>query len=742
MQVSITVTGESGPWAVELSWGLGDSRKVQSFSAARLDFTPWIRPGPEGIPAPDDPDYDVLSGTAGHLQDLTERVAALGKKRLEDGDLVTYGRLLFASVLAPAWKAVVADASAAGELIELALHLPSGGDTPLQTLLWELLHDRTSFLVTHSDVEVAVTRRIPSKATTPGQIDPPARVLFAIGAELSDPEVRAGAEFLGLIRELERSGSRIASCIVESASAGRLEEAVMRFKPDVVHFVAHGKLDTKGVPALLMRPEEDKPGALPKRVTAETLYACICASGRTPPMVVLAACESGALSSAYGMPIAEDLVSRGVPVAVAMAGSVADQACRLFTRRFGTALARGGSLLQAAADARRAAYRRGDGPPSRTIDWALPSVFLSNRVRHDYQPVAVTEGASVSKLVEGYAFDGRPVFCGRGKFFRRYDELMSPNSLNVLAIYSLADTPGLGKSRILREYGIRALLDGHVPCVVGLDGQGRPADPRRFAEALLKSITQARRLFQLEPPTAAPELLELLCSSAAPLPSIGPPWREWNIAVKKLINQHREDGQPLDREWLRTAIATDLTTLIEDARAGQDPRIGSESRVLVLLDTVEEWGDTIELLTPGIMILNQYGLGDEEESVPVAMAFRADARPHNESFEELIRYAEDKSWIEAEKLEPFAEGDEEDLAYRWILLNANPQIAPPVSERVYTIVKPDGQWRTHFGIVTDRVPAKLSDTKFYAVAKALLLQEELAEGDDDEALAFLLGSRS
>ena len=261
MQVCIRLTADSGQWLVEVTWGRDGARTVRSFSAGRLNDAPWIRPGPDGMPGPDDPYRDLLSGTADDLRGLTERVSALGKVPLRDNDLTGYGRLLFASVLAPVWDTVVTEASAEHELVELAVYLPSGGDPPLQAVLWELLHDGNSFLVTHRQVEIAITRRIAAEATTPEQITPPARVLFAIGAELSDPTVRAGAEFLGLMRELERSGWKIASYIVERASAGRLTDAVRQFKPDVVHFIAHGNRSSTGVPVLLMRPEleEDAP---------------------------------------------------------------------------------------------------------------------------------------------------------------------------------------------------------------------------------------------------------------------------------------------------------------------------------------------------------------------------------------------------------------------------------------------------------------------------------------------------
>lgn len=747
MQVSVTVRAHPGGWAVEVAWGSGAAATVRSFSADSLDFSPWIRPiaaAPGASPEIYAPFQDILGRAGDELKNLTGRVAALGTKRLLPGDLAGYGQLLFASVLAPVWEGVITDASAARGLIEVALHLPaspSAADPQLQSVPWELLHDGTNFLVTDSKIDVAITRRVPSAAITPQQIVSPARVLFAIGAELTDPAIRAGAEFMGLMRELERTGSRIASCIVEKASAGRLEEAVRRFKPDVVHFIAHGSKDSNGIPALLMRPEEDAANAPAQRVTADRLYACIGAAGQTPPIVVLAACDTGgtAVSSAFGMPLAEDLVRRGVPVAVAMAGSVADQACRLFTRTFGTVLASGGSLLEAAATARLAAYRRGSGPPASTIDWALPSVFLSGLIQHDYQPVAVATVPSVSKRIQGYAFDGRPVFCGRGSFFPHYDALMSADPLNVLAIYSRNDTPGLGKSRILREFGIRALVDGHVPCVVGLDGKKRPTNSRLFATELLNSIRQARRLFQLATPAVNPALLGLLCHPAVPPHLGGLSWNDWNIAESRLLAEAAEDAQALDRDWLNNAIAADLATLIADARAGQDPRVGPASKVLVLLDTIEQWGDTVELLTSGI--LSQHGLGNEDESVPVVMAFRTGVNSHDGHFEELIRSAQDNSWLKAAELKPLGAGNEEDLAYRWVLLNANPGVFPPISERIYTVAKPDGTWRELLALITKRIPAKLSDADFYGAVEILLKQDDLVRGDDDEALALLIGSR-
>jgi hypothetical protein len=147
----------------------------------------------------------------------------------------------------------------------------------------------------------------------------------------------------------------------------------------------------------------------------------------------------------------------------------------------------------------------------------------------------------------------------------------------------------------------------------------------------------------------------------------------------------------------------------------------------------------VDLLTPGI--LNKYGLGDEDESVPVVMTFRAGVGAHDALFEKLIELADREQWLKAAKLEPLAEGNEEALAYRWILLNANPLVAPPVSERVYTVIKQDGQWRDWLGLVTKRVPANFSDVSFYGAVQLLFEKDELAEGNDNAALALQLGLR-
>ena len=106
----------------------------------------------------------------------------------------------------------------------------------------------------------------------------------------------------------------------------------------------------------------------------------------------------------------------GRPVVIAMAGSVTDQACRLFTRTFGTALARGGCAAQGCGrrQAGRIPPRR--RPPSKSIDWALPCLFLSESIRMTTTRSPRPRVPPYRNGFPGYGFPEGPVFCARSIF--------------------------------------------------------------------------------------------------------------------------------------------------------------------------------------------------------------------------------------------------------------------------------------------------------------------------------------
>ena len=63
---------------------------------------------------------------------------------------------------------------------------------------------------------------------------------------------------------------------------------------------------------------------------------------------------------------------------VGMAGEIADQACRLFSLLFYESLLRDGQLAFAASQGRRLGIIGvGNSDPRTSVDWALPTIFLS-----------------------------------------------------------------------------------------------------------------------------------------------------------------------------------------------------------------------------------------------------------------------------------------------------------------------------------------------------------------------------
>ena len=120
-----------------------------------------------------------------------------------------FGHYLFECLLgAELWSAV--DKAAGKQPLELALTFPSG-DRVLNRLPWESMCIQPpeaglgweNFVA--AQPEMVITRR-PGGTRGPNfpsiLLPSPAKVLFVIGSDLTDPAIRPGAEFMGLLRGL------------------------------------------------------------------------------------------------------------------------------------------------------------------------------------------------------------------------------------------------------------------------------------------------------------------------------------------------------------------------------------------------------------------------------------------------------------------------------------------------------------------------------------------------------------
>jgi hypothetical protein len=327
---------------------------------------------------------------------------------------------------------------------------------------------------------VQITRRVTGTNDPKRRIKhlpSPPKVLVVVASELTDPNIRAGAEYLGLLRALKRENKVLNTRLIIAATANDLTRAIRKFQPNVVHIIGHG-VSSGGKPVVLFRPEQPTDRNDP--VGAERLLGLLRPAQELslPGLVVLNACAPTPLEEvSVGRPMAAELVAGGIPVVVGMSGNVADQACRLFTRSFYNSLLDGDEIAKAAAIGRRAGILYGGYDIGMQIDWALPTLYMAEAIG----AVSIDKTAQdpdMKRLLAALEFTMEPdypPFCGRWDFIAKYRDVVSAGGAQFLLIpVPRADSttgeteapPRFGSERLLKELAAEALRDGHIPILV------------------------------------------------------------------------------------------------------------------------------------------------------------------------------------------------------------------------------------------------------------------------------------
>jgi hypothetical protein len=732
------------------------------------------------LPPPTDPHYALCASD--HVDTLWKAYQKIVGRAPDKDGVQQFGRYLFDTLIGrQIWQAILEAAQEDGvEVIELALSWRKT-ERFLHRLNWEMMYGPDGFLARGYPKIVAITRLV---APEPGQvpatvrlIQPPPRVLFVIGAPLTDPHIRPGAEYYSLLRQLRSKKAKrsIHSLVVQGltpdkgANPQQLEAAINSFRPDVVHFICHGNFDAmngRGYLELeLERNETDR------RRFADQLLGHLRAGGPYPPIVVLSACYSGTASNAgtmltteHAAPLAAELVAGGVPVVIGMGGRISDRACRSFTRRFGEALVEGEPLVTATAKGRLAAFA--EGPvPDRIVDWAFPTVFMAEPVASGYVPVKVgaTDPACVlEEWIEAYHLVREPVFCGREEFFQAYHDLFYARQKEqpVLLIYTQGDDPGLGRKRLLHELAAQAIHDGHVPVLVSpaSPGQPVPTSVGQFGIEVLKAIADARRVFKLKPPLGS-ALLQML-DVEKPIPNVDALKNQLQDLPDLLFGKFMQHYATIEKELLGTEVVKltlqkDLAKLIQDARHKYPPQddatypvISETNRAIVFLSQVDQYGEELQtaLLNEIFGGVGSVGLGTLEEPVPVVMTFSL-TRPNTQIVQWVREMKAAPGWIRLLELKPFPFNGEDMLAYERVLLYPSEQrrdILPGVSDIPWAVNDQVSQ-----GIITGcqvmfrgqlkGIPGLFAEgDRIYTLADAARHFSYLIEANDEKMLQDLL----
>ncbi|MEU8242653.1 CHAT domain-containing protein [Actinoplanes missouriensis] len=721
MKVTITVarTGTDTTPRWEVTVRMAGAADEQRIVGAHVDE--------EGRWWPTDP--ATGDGTA-----LAALAALITDRSATREDVHAYGRILFRFLIGDTIWTAVQEHADPDAVLEFRLSWPAG-DGALHRMIWELIHDGEEYLALRDRLPVVLLREVPgSRASLPGDapISTVPQVLFAVGSYLSDPRVRAGAEFLGVLRAMQRGGGGIRQRVLAPASLAGITASCARFAPQIVHLIGHGRWDEQTGQALLEVRADDNP-AVTVEVTGPDLLAALERHATLPVAAVVSACASGVAFSEGGAPLAATLVSGGIPVVVAMAGDIADTACRVFTRAVAAAVSDGLPLTRAVREGRRAAHRQGRTDLN-CLDWALPALFVLPDFPERFRLVDTTRATVVQDRVRRLNLDWLPVFVGRDEFFADLDRLLDPaDGLAVVVARTNGDAM-YGGTRLLRELAAAALRAGHVPCMIGpfsTAGRQSSQPPTGVRDLVLKITTQilyVREVLGIDRDWTG-ETLPLLAAYAQ-LPVTGPA-----AALIDLIGR-AATGADVSLPVLAGPLRRDLFALAADAAGTGDPFV-AQCRPLLLLDDLHLYDAALDGLL-GQGGLGPAGFGNGVAILPTVV-FGKTAVADGPRLDEFGIPGAGPSWCEIRDLRHFRDMVTEDetdvdlLAYQCWLLNP-----PRVTGRAVRVLAPRTPNRSswariaRWGMKNSRVVydrAQLDEIIDFATG-----EDWLSGSDDDEIL--------
>jgi hypothetical protein len=765
------------------------------------------------MPVPPDADlplpgevHAALAG--GDTKQFHASLASFRARRIDAAK--PFGRYLFAVLIGEEWwQRITGTIAATGDdLIELAIRCPAEEDYfALQRLPWEAMYRGDLPLVASHKPRVAVTRVVATAGKTgqpdetarpasPHPLDLPPRVLFVIGAALTDPKVRSAAEILGVFRSLEAPRRAIYPWVLENATPKRIRAAVQWFRPHVVHFICHGDI-TAGRGWLDVQPDPNE--SLTRLDSVALLDALHGDGGELPTIVVLSACRTAEaddftgeslpsdLSAMPAVPVSlaslgAELVQGGVPIVVGMSGRVSDVAARLFTRRFEGSILKGDPLVSATADARRAPFIEGR-PVHQAIDWAYPMVLLADTVPPDYAPTprdaGETDDSPVDVWVNSFRItpDDHPVFCGRQRFFDAFDELFRGTNIGALIAYAQPQTDDedgsakYGKTRLIEQLTFRALRAGHLPLVLSAYRRDRiPRTLPQLVDELRKQQQFAVQHLELDLPEhrliaalgAAPWAKDVIQAAqqdaeakrnAATTDADRERFKRYSRSVQQLRAELTDSPNQLSTKAIALALQYDLWQLAEAFRTRLDQlrrrRVEAKkpvdrylvhpdrARAVVLLDNLDQYDQ--KFVDEFFDMVNQGGLGAPEDPIPLVAAFTLDDGPPATLLRPFVEHP--KPHVTVLPLEPFARG-EDMLVYQRVLLNpkgkplafANFSLAHPwvLADSVDRLLAAECEEYFHFALRGR--PALLKGRQLFTVARDAYDKKYLIEADDDAML--------
>lgn len=632
-----------------------------------------------------------------------------------------FGRYLLETLLGGTFWKQLQGRCPAGECLELVLEWDAG-EWELSRLHWELMRDASGFLAEQHAPEVSMVRRVPVTGPTPVRMPIDLRVLFVVGTDLSDAKIRAGAEYLGLLRHLGTRRRSLDHRVLIAANGEDLHEAVKSYQPTVLHFICHGEWGCIHLkPGRTASPAEERDGF--KRWSAQDLHAYLQSTGAPlPSVVVVNACDSAsgrtptpqeaAMGSTPQASFAVELTRLGIPMVVGMAGQVADHACRLFTRRLYESLLESPAhtlvdVGRATATGRRAGLQLLEGRHA-TSDWAYSQLLVRGDMDSRLELADVRQASVRERIAKDLRL--KQPFCDRLEAFRDFERWLDSGRCEEthFAIVGPDMEPvpvKYGATHLMRELAVHALQAGYVPVLFGIPEVSGNPNTEDLIRELLKRLRDVRSDWGL--PTAQDsQLRALLRQKETPRPPLHPE-----------LADALDLGGLMDPTVLRLALALDLTALARETQC---------KGALLLLDGIHHWSPALATVV-GML---ERRLRAEGMTTPVVVSCRR--YPGRVQEDMAIKALLERTLVERHDIGRFPEALEPLIYNQYILLRDPPQVPNPEVANVGMFIE------SYCKGAVKGLPSQLhGNVQLDAVLKALSDSKMLLRADDEATMRAL-----
>ena len=354
------------------------------------------------------------------------------------------------------WQALLPDSTPAS-VRDTVIREVREGITPvlltlpqsLAALPWELLcdpalSDDAGFLVRQRPLA-----RLNAGSTSLPPLAPPLRVLLLIS---SPPGLNA---YHRVDVESERAAVESATRafrevgflhlqIEDIMTPRRVQQALLRFKPHILHYIGHGSFEEETGGSLLWEDDQGNPFPFPDSRLAELLRP------RGLRAVVLHACQTASSDLRTDLRgVAGALLDAGIPAVVAQQANFTYESSQRGSEMFYTALTSGFGMAEAVFELRQA-LAQADRP-----DWAVPTLQATEGGLMPLLDAAAASGPVDPLLIRRGAAADLPapsgVFVGRQRELRELRTMLESAPGTGPALALISGPGGVGKSTLTAQ---------------------------------------------------------------------------------------------------------------------------------------------------------------------------------------------------------------------------------------------------------------------------------------------------